>query len=98
MEALKLFNALAALAENDVYSALLELNEVATDELKSPVTLATLADNAVDAATLALNLLSTDCENALTFPIPFNVNYVCKFFHFFLLCPYPPHPARRLRC
>ncbi len=49
--------------ENDVFNdelnaatfAALALNEVATDELKSPVTLATLADSWVILALLALN-------------------------------------------
>ena len=50
---------------NDVTLAALAENEVATDELKSPVTLATLADNAVTDATLAENEVATEPLNVL---------------------------------
>ena len=45
---------------NATCDAALALNEVATDELKSPVTLATLADNATIEALLAENDVATD--------------------------------------
>ncbi len=51
---------------NDVTLAALAENDVATDELKSPVTLATLADNAVTLALLALNEVAIE---------PLNVEY-----------------------
>ena len=48
---------------NAVWDAALALNEVATDELKSPVTLATLALNADTEASLALNEVATEPLN-----------------------------------
>ncbi len=49
---------------NAVTLAALALNEVATELLKSPVTLATLADNAVTDAALALNEVATLAEKS----------------------------------